>query len=333
MHSVLALSVLALPLAALGAHQEGSLWRRHAGIAHSPAYMRRSTNYTLQNKFVGEDFLDWDFFSQSDPTAGLVQYVDANTATSSGLATVDCDNVTTLAVDASQTVAVGGQRQSVRISSPQTYSSGLFIADFQQMPFGCGIWPAYWTVSATASWPNGGEIDVIEGVNLNTENQITLHSGPGCTLNNSQPTSGHILGQQCASSSGSNSGCAYQQNDTRSFGAGFNAAGGGVFAHLWNSDGITFWFFARDEIPSDITSGNPDPTTWGEAAAIFPNTGCDIASHFYDHSIVLDTTICGDWAGPAYSSSGCPGTCDQIVANGTNFANAQWKVNSISVYQ
>ncbi|EED85542.1 hypothetical protein POSPLDRAFT_120595 [Postia placenta Mad-698-R] len=333
MRSAIAISLLALPLTALGAHQERAHRRRHAGLAHSPAYMRRSANYTLQNKFVGEDFLQWDFFDQSDPTDGLVHYLDADAATSAGLATVDCNNVTTLAVDANQTVASGGQRNSVRISSPQTYNSGLFIADFQAMPFGCGIWPAYWTVSINATWPDGGEIDVIEGVNLNTENQITLHSGPDCTLNNTTPTSGHVLGTQCASGPGDDAGCAYAQNDTRSFGAGFNQAGGGVFAHLWNSDGVTFWFFARDEIPQDIKSGNPDPSTWGEAAAIFPSTGCDISSHFYDHAIVLDTTICGDWAGPAYASSGCPGTCDSMVANGTNFLDAKWVINSISVFQ
>ncbi|PCH36331.1 glycoside hydrolase family 16 protein [Wolfiporia cocos MD-104 SS10] len=335
--SAVTAAVLALPLAASAVHQDAALRRRHAGLAHSPTYMRRASNYTLQNKFVGEDFLyvasNWNFFSESDPTSGLVQYLDADAAEAAGLATVDCNNVTTLAVDTNETVSIGGLRKSVRISSPETYNSGLFIADFQAMPFGCGLWPAYWTVSASATWPDGGEIDIIEGVNLNTENQITLHSGPDCTLNNTQKVTSNLDGTQCASSPGADSGCAYSQTDPRSFGAGFNNASGGVFAHLWNTDGVTVWFFSRDEIPSDITAGTPDPTSWGTPAAIFPDTGCDISSHFYDHAIVLDTTICGDWAGPAYTSSGCPGTCEEIVANATNFENAKWLVNYISVYQ
>ena len=50
---------------------------------------------------------------------------------------------------------------SVRIQSKRTWNTGLFIADFYAMPHGCAVWPAYWTVGTTASWPNGGELDII----------------------------------------------------------------------------------------------------------------------------------------------------------------------------
>jgi beta-glucanase (GH16 family) len=54
----------------------------------------------------------------------------------------------------------------MRITTTKTYNGGLFIADFERMPFGCSLWPAYWSVGS--DWPNGGEIDILEGVNDQT---------------------------------------------------------------------------------------------------------------------------------------------------------------------
>ena len=60
------------------------------------------------------------------------------------------------------------------------YSSGLFIADFAAMSHSCAVWPAYWSVGD--QWPSSGEIDVIEGVNLNTT--FVFGSWPFCCGSN-----------------------------------------------------------------------------------------------------------------------------------------------------
>ena len=112
----------------------------------------------------------------------------------------------------------------------------------------------------------------------------------------------------------------------------------------YRDEGIRIWFFARDEIPSDIdttvsnsSSTTPDPSTWGEALADFPGTDCDISTHFKNSSIIANIDLCGDWAGATdyYTTiADCPGTCeDYVAANGTAFSTAYWEFASFRVYQ
>jgi hypothetical protein len=214
---------------------------------------------------------------------------------------------------------------SVRISTTKTYNGGLFIGDFFAMPHGCSVWPAYWSVGP--DWPNAGEIDVVEGVNNGITNQMTLHTSDGCTLANQTSNSnrrrdvatGDLINTQCAFIDGDNSGCAFIDPNTTSLGHGFNIIAGGVFAHLWTNQSIQIWHFPRTAIPQDITDMNPNPSSWPTPQAVFTNNQCDMSTHFHDHQLVFDTTICGDFAGSQYPQSGCPGTCAEAVADPTNF--------------
>ncbi|KAE9396893.1 glycoside hydrolase family 16 protein, partial [Gymnopus androsaceus JB14] len=265
----------------------------------------------------------------------LVNYLDSKEAQSKGLAYVEDDGTAILAVDNYTTLSSGQNRNSVRISSPKSYNSGLFIADFWAMPHGCSLWPAYWSVGP--NWPNQGEIDVVEGVNLNKNNQMTLHTSTSCSMESSFSSlvagNSSIGNLNCASSGSDNTGCYFLDNDPRSYGAGFNAEMGGVFAHEWTNNAIKIWFFSRDDIPCDITDQAPDPSSWGEPVFAFNNDACDISSHFSDHVLTIDTTLCGDWAGDVFGSSGCSGSCADTVADPSNFDNARWEINYIAVYQ
>jgi len=101
--------------------------------------------------------------------------------------------------------------------------------------------------------------------------------------------------------------------------------------------GIRIWQFLRSEIPDDITSETPDPSGWGEALADFPNTDCDIESHFKNLTIIANIEICGDWAGATsvYSTEdGCPGTCTEYATtNATAFETAYFEFGNFSIYQ
>jgi hypothetical protein len=252
-----------------------------AGIAN--------TSYSIVDTFDYTNFFsEFTFFTGADPTAGFVDYQGAVSANQSGLAGFS-NGAIYLGVDHKTNNPTGG-RASVRVTSNKAYTKGLFIGDISHMPGGiCGVWPAFWTFGP--NWPNSGEIDIIEGVNMQQTDQITLHTSEGCSLggNGSVPTS-TLSTTNCYG----NDGCSVGTANAFGYGAGFNLAGGGVYAMEWTSSAIEVYFFPRLLIPADITAGTPNPAGWGTPVASFSGSGCDIDSHFVNHNIVFDTTFCGD---------------------------------------
>lgn len=86
-----------------------------------------------------------------------------------------------MGVDHNYTYPITG-RPSLQINTDYYYNSGLFILSLDHMPAGPGTWPSWWF--AGPHWPNSGEIDVLEGVDGMDHNQINLHTGPDCYMNN-----------------------------------------------------------------------------------------------------------------------------------------------------
>jgi hypothetical protein len=140
-----------------------------------------------------------------------------------------------------------------------------------------------------SDWPNNGEIDIIEGVNSATANSMTLHTNASCSVSNSTSSySGILMTSNCdvdAPGQETNAGCSIDATSSQTFGSGFNAIGGGVYATEWTSAAISVYFFPRGAIPTDISSGNPDPSGWGQPQATFSG-GCNIDSHVVDQQIV-----------------------------------------------
>jgi hypothetical protein len=228
-----------------------------------------------------------------------------------------------------------GGRASVRLTSNKAYTHGLFIADISHMPGGiCGVWPAFWTFGP--NWPSSGEIDIIEGVNGQNTNQVTLHTSATCSMSNAGAAGGNVLYNANCNAGNGNNGCSEGNSNTHSYGEDFNSIGGGVYAMEWTSSAISVHFFPRYAIPRDISSGNPNPSSWGAPQATFSGPGCNIDQHFMNHNIIFDTTFCGDWAGNVWGSGSCASlapTCQDYVANNPGvFGNAYWMINSVKVY-
>lgn len=92
---------------------------------------------------------------------------------------------------------------------------------------------------------------------------------------------GNPLGTACQSGAGDNAGCAVKDFDGTA-GAPFNAGGGGVVVFLWDNTQLSFWRFARAEIPQDIQDGRPNPGGWGTPIAHWTDQSCDIENAFQD---------------------------------------------------
>ncbi|KAI3621797.1 glycoside hydrolase family 16 protein [Moniliophthora roreri] len=278
-----------------------------------------------QDEYSGKTFFDsFAFFSGKDPTNGQVNYVNSSVAFGDKLAYVQDDGVVIMKGDDTTWLADGEYRKSVRISSYAQYNTGLFILDTNKIPWGCAIWPAFWTLG-NGDWPYTGEIDIIEGVHDNQHNQVAFHTAPGCVLNSNAPFTGTVVqhgGQnntECNGLINSNAGCGITEWSRASYGPLFDQQGGGVFAMKWDENGIAVWSFFRAAVPQDVVANAPNPSLWGKPSALLEPEGCDPIQFFKNHSIIFDITFCGDWAGNSYATSGCPGTCADRLKDPGNF--------------
>ena len=105
----------------------------------------------------------------------------------------------------------------------------------------------------------------MEAINNANRNQMTIHSSPGCNITVGKygqlGSSGSIT--DCGQGGGY-TGCTVFANTAKSYGTGFNNAGGGVYALRWTSDEIKVWLFPGTSAPADIRSGGtPNPNGWG----------------------------------------------------------------------
>ncbi|KAI1824761.1 concanavalin A-like lectin/glucanase domain-containing protein [Xylaria intraflava] len=295
-------------------------------------------NYAMADEYSGSTFFDnFNYFVGFDPAQGFVHYVPKEQAAQLNL-TYASDSTAILRVDTSvgpgSTPDASTGRFSVRVESKKQYNDGLFIFDVHHTPYGCGTWPALW-LADESNWPNNGEIDVMEAVNQAASgNQMTLHTTDGCSVSGvKRKMTGASLTGNCYNGTDNNAGCGVSGNSD-SFGPMFNDAQGGIMAMEWRSQGIRMWQFARDAVPADITAKQPDPSTWGKAAADFPDTDCDVGAHFRNQTIIVNIDLCGQFAGGVYPQSGCPSTCTDFVANNpSEFANAFWEFGAFQIYQ
>lgn len=260
-----------------------------------------ATTYSLEDSYTSANFFDsFDFFTGADPTNGFVDYQSASAASASGLAGFSQNGIY-LGADHTTANPTAG-RASTRVSSKKAYTKMLLVADINHMPVGCGTWPALWSFGP--NWPASGEIDILEGVNSQTTNEITLHTSEGCdmTAGPAQLTSTKMTASTDCGAGNGNTGCPQRTAEQGNFGTALNAGGGGVYAMEWTASAISVWWFPRGgSMANTLSASNSsaaaaglDTSSFGTPTAQFTGgSGCDIDSHFKEHNIIIDTTFCG----------------------------------------
>ncbi|KAI1177447.1 glycoside hydrolase family 16 protein [Nemania sp. FL0916] len=303
-------------------------------------------SYSLSTHYAGQALLDsFNFFTDRDPNHGFVDYQSRDQAIAQNLVSVDESNRVKLGVDSINTYFTSDKgRPSVRLTSNEAYTHGLFIADFAHMPSStCGTWPSFWAFNNEngTSWPTGGEIDIIDGANTAQSNMFSAHTTAGCHA----PVTGFAgaQGPTDCSLRPDNVGCNYAApaSDSATYGDAFNAEGGGVYALEWNMQELKIWHFPRSAIPDDIALApvhTPNPESWGPPHALFGGSTCKADSHFFNMSLVINTNFCGAYAGEIWAADDqcnkLAATCEDFVAGNPNsFHDAFWQINYIDVYE
>ena len=103
--------------------------------------------YSLVDDYSSSNFFSmFDFFQGHDPTNGFVNYVDQGTAQSDGL--INTNGPVYIGVDSTNQASSG--RKSVRLTSKKAYNHMLVVLDINNMPTGCGTWPALYVPPLSA---------------------------------------------------------------------------------------------------------------------------------------------------------------------------------------
>jgi hypothetical protein len=177
------------------------------------------------------------------------------------------------------------------------------------MPAGCGVWPAFW-LTDEANWPVNGEIDIVEGVNYQSEAKTALHTTKGCDMFDTPL--GTMTGTWDAAvgipdgktgipdmtireskncfvydpKQWLNQGCVAIDTDGNSLGTPLNDNGGGIFALEWdpaNRHMRTWVFTPHVKVPENLVDAirtadeadvekrvMPDPSEWPIPYGYFP---------------------------------------------------------------
>ncbi|THU89349.1 hypothetical protein K435DRAFT_969168 [Dendrothele bispora CBS 962.96] len=260
---------------------------------------------------VGSPVVTWDetltFINKNQPVQLFRRYRSYTTSTT-GFAYIQ-DGTVFMKGDDTTWLADGEFRNSIRISSISQHNTSLFILDINRAPWGCAIWPAWWTVGG-GQWRFPDEIDILEGVHDNEHNQVTWHTGPGCFLSPESNFTGAVVSHPSyfflmvsAKATVKTTPTVTEQSLTMRVNTARGIRTGSLLrvgtlnpltshpTSLFTSSHVNTGSFFRAAVPADIVRGTPNPSQWGSPVAALEPRGCDPIKNVVNHLIVFDLPI------------------------------------------
>eukprot|EP00965_Chrysotila_dentata_P243728 6205586-Pleurochrysis_carterae.AAC.2 len=264
--------------------------------------------YHLARAFQGKNFFEGWAFGEHDWTAGSSQYMNRSVAEAERMIE---------ARDTHAIIRTGGRgdflrRKSVRLTTQDSWMYALVALRFTHVPYGCGVWPAFWMNSGSGHWPDGGELDILEYVNFG-DSRISFHTGgskhcklePAVIQDCDDFETGRVSYNCYTDYEAGLNGCGPAKASSRRTGEEW-AQSPGVLAAEWNAAGIKVFYFSEPEIPADLLNDQPRPDAWNaNIIAYFPFAAsqqvlpglCPAPATLLEpQSIVLNIALCGSWA-------------------------------------
>lgn len=269
------------------------------------------SKYRLVWRAEGEDFFSKFNFLWDDPNHGSAQYLIPPQAEQEGV--VEATRHWAILRAGRRSPQYKYKRMTARIETKASWKNFLSIFKFSHVPYGCGVWPALFTLADHGQWPNGGELDMLEYVNMDVS-KASFHTGGSCTLDSSKVNEyGNMpdrneMNYDCVTNYPDRLGCAPNKwmKSAQNW-----ANSPGVLATQWTEDFIKLFYIPEYEIPQDIKDEAPAPEDWDRwLFSYYPlsGTSCQIAAQ----KLMMQINFCGDWAGKVWSLDG---NCKYKVQN------------------
>lgn len=260
----------------------------------------------------GESFFESWEFKWRDYNHGASQYLLQRDAEKAGVVEAHKTHAILRAGEPSPSWKY--KRQTAKIATKGTWNHFLATMSYSHLPYGCGVWPAFFTLATNSPWPKGGEMDILEYVNMDVS-KSSFHTGSGCILKRQEVFKEGLMPDRnamdydCETAYPDKLGCA--PNKWMRTGEQWSNSPG-VVAMEWTEDFIKIFFIPEREIPEDLKSEAPKPETWRKwLFSYYPlkASGCT-ADHIQPQQLVMQINFCGDWASKVWSDDK---TCEPLM--------------------